>query len=53
MFAEDLRREILRSACNEVVLLNLIHAAAEAEINNFDETIFVDEYVFRFETRWE
>jgi hypothetical protein len=50
---EDFWREILRGACDEVGLTDLLYPAAESEVHYLHVALAVDEYVFGFETRWK
>jgi hypothetical protein len=49
---EYLRGQVLRRARNEVSLLELLEFAAEAEVDQPDVALPVNEYVFRFEAAW-
>lgn len=48
-FPEDFRRQVLRRACDEVSIGEMIIMAAEAEVYNFDVSLGVYQYIFRLE----
>ena len=49
---ENLRRQVLGSACDEVCACEVVVVAAESEIDEFDVALGVDEHVFGFEAAW-
>ena len=50
--SEQLRRQIFRRPCNEVIFLYLIYSAAEAKIHQFHKSVFVDQHILWLETKW-